>query len=217
MLIKKFAVVLSGCGVYDGSEIHEAVCTLLAIEKAGACYECFAPNVNQYHVINHLTGQVVNQTRNVLEEAARIARGTIKELSRFDPTHFDALIFPGGFGAAKNLSTFAFDGADCLILPEVENAIRNAYNSRIPIGALCIAPTLLAKVLGKGNLTIGNDLDTAAAIEIMGSMHTSTLSGQIISDRENKIVSAPCYMLNTKISTIASEAEKVIAELLSMM
>ena len=113
---KKFAVVLAGCGVYDGSEIHEAVLTLLAIDKAGSSYECFAPDVNQYHVVDHLSGKATKETRNVLTEAARIARGDIKKLSQLDINQFDALVFPGGFGVAKNLSTFAVDGEDCLVM-----------------------------------------------------------------------------------------------------
>lgn len=213
----KFAVILAGCGVYDGSEIHEAVSVLLAIEKAGAEYECFAPDVNQYHVINHLTGKPEKEVRNVLVESARIARGNVKKLNQFKPEDFDALVFPGGFGVAKNLCTFAFDGPDCLVNPEIEVAIINAHNAGLPIGALCISPVLLAKVLGKGMLTIGDDVDTANAIESLGAIHQNSSGSEIIIDSENKIVTSPCYMLNSPISVIARGAENVIATLLQMI
>lgn len=214
---KKFAVVLAGCGVFDGSEIHEAVCVLLAIEKKGAEYECFAPDVNQYHLINHLTGKVEKEVRNVLVESARIARGKVKKLKEFDPENFDALVFPGGFGVAKNLCTFAFDGADCLVNPETEVAIISAHEAGLPIGALCISPVLLAKVLGKGTLTIGDDVNTANAIENLGAIHQNTSGSEIIVDKENKIVTSPCYMLNSPISVIAQGAENVISALLKLM
>jgi enhancing lycopene biosynthesis protein 2 len=213
---KKFAVFLAGCGVYDGSEIHEAVCVLLAIDKSGSEYQCFAPNSAQYHVVNHLTGEVQKESRNVLVESARIARGNIKRLSSFDPADFDALVIPGGFGVAKNLCTFAFDGPDCLVNPETEEAIISAYEAGLPIGALCIAPALIAKVLRKGLMTIGNDESTAQAIESLGAMHQSTSADEIIVDRENKIVTSPCYMLNSPISVIASGAERVITSLLEL-
>jgi enhancing lycopene biosynthesis protein 2 len=214
---KKFAVVLAGCGVYDGSEIHEAVSVLLAIDKVGSVYECFAPDVSQYHVINHLTGKVVNEVRNVLVESARIARGDVKKLSLFDPKNFDAIVFPGGFGVAKNLCTFAFDGIDCLVNPETENAIINAHEAGLPIGALCISPVLIANVLGKAALTIGNDIATATAIENMGAIHQNTSGSEILVDKENKIVTSPCYMLNSSISVIAQGAENVITALLQLM
>jgi enhancing lycopene biosynthesis protein 2 len=214
---KKFAVVLAGCGVYDGSEIHEAVCVLLAIDKIGCEYECFAPDVNQYHVINHLTGKVEKEVRNVLVESARIARGEVKKLKSFDPKDFDAIVFPGGFGVAKNLCTFAIDGADCLVNPETEKAIVKAHKAGIPIGALCISPVLIAKVVGNATLTIGNDIDTATAIENMGSIHQNTSGSEIIIDKENKIVSSPCYMLNSPINVIAQGAENVIIALLELM
>lgn len=214
---KKFAVVLAGCGVFDGSEIHEAVCVLLAIDKKGCEYECFAPDVNQYHVINHLTGKVEKEVRNVMVESARIARGEVKKLTTFDPENFDAIVFPGGFGVAKNLCTFAFDGADCLVNPETEKAIVKANKAGLPIGALCISPVLIAKVVGKATMTIGNDIDTAIAIENMGAIHQNTSGSEIIIDKENKIVTSPCYMLNSPISIIAQGAENVIQALLEMM
>jgi enhancing lycopene biosynthesis protein 2 len=214
---KKIAVVLAGCGVYDGSEIHEAVCVLLAIDKAGAEYECFATDVNQYHVINHLSGNVEKETRNVLVESARIARGEVKSLKAFAPGNYDAIVFPGGFGVAKNLCTFAFDGPDCLVNPEIEKVIRKSHECRLPIGALCISPVLIAKVLGNATLTIGNDVDTANAIENLGATHQNTSDSEIVVDKENKIVTTPCYMLNSPISVIAQGAENVIKALIELM
>jgi enhancing lycopene biosynthesis protein 2 len=217
MKYKKFAVILAGCGVFDGSEIHEAVCVLLAIEKSGSEYECFAPDVNQYHVINHLTGKAEKEVRNVLIESARIARGKVNKLKEFNPKNFDAIVFPGGFGVAKNLCTFAFDGPDCLVNPETESVIIKAHEAGLPIGAVCISPVILAKVLGKGTLTIGNDVDTANAIENMGAIHQNTSGSEIVVDKENKIVTSPCYMLNSPISVIAQGAENVIVALIELM
>ncbi|GAI95353.1 unnamed protein product, partial [marine sediment metagenome] len=140
---KKFAVVLSGSGVFDGAEIHEATLTLYAIVKNGGTYEIFAPDIPQHHVVNHITGEEMNETRNVLIEAARIARGKIKPLSEFNEKDFDAIIFPGGFGAAKNLSSFAFDGVNCSVNKDVENSIKQMADAKKPIGALCISPVIL--------------------------------------------------------------------------
>jgi enhancing lycopene biosynthesis protein 2 len=214
---KKFAVVLAGCGVYDGAEIHEAVLTLLAIDKAGSTYECFAPDVNQYHVVDHLNGKATKETRNVLTEAARIARGNIKKLSQLEINQFDALVFPGGFGVAKNLSTFAVDGEDCLVNPDIEKLIVAAHQAKLPIGAMCIAPVVLAKVLGTGTLTIGNDAETASTLENMGATHLSTNGDEIVVDNENKIVTTPCYMLNSPISVVAKGTKKLIKALLQFM
>jgi len=150
---KKFAVVLSGCGVLDGSEIHEAVMTLYAITLSGSSYEIFAPDVNQHHVVNHLNGSEVDQTRNVLVESARIARGKIKPLGDFSSDVFDAIIFPGGFGVAKNLSSWAFDGAGCSVNADVANAVRSMHRLHKPIGALCIAPVVIARILGGVTVT----------------------------------------------------------------
>jgi enhancing lycopene biosynthesis protein 2 len=214
---KKFAVILAGCGVYDCSEIQEAVCVLLAIDKIGSEYQCFAPDIAQYHVINHLTGEVEKEKRNVLVESSRIARGNIKKIALFDPSDFDVLIVPGGFGVAKNLCTFAIDGPDCLVNPDIEKAILKAHDLGLPIGALCIAPALLAKVLGKGIVTIGNDMGTAEAIEAMGAQHQVTSGDEIVVDEENKIVTSPCYMLDSPISVIASGAEKVVRALIALL
>ena len=211
------AVVLAGCGVFDGAEIHEAVMTLYAIEKAGGTYQLFAPNVMQHHVINHLTGEVSEETRNVLTEAARIARGKIRALTEYRAADFDALIFPGGFGVAKNLCTYAFDGTDCQVDRVAESAIRETHSAGKPIGALCISPVLIAKVLGNVAVTIGNDAATAADIKSMGAVHEIRRHGEVTVDRKNRIVTSPCYMLNSRLSDIAADADaaiKAIGELI---
>lgn len=214
--MKKIAVVLAGCGVYDGSEIHEATLTMLAIAQQGASYQCFAPNINQAHVVNHLTGEEMKENRNVLVEAARIARGDIKELAEYSPEDYDGIIFPGGFGAAKNLCTFAFDGPDCSVNPEVENAIRSTVVAEKPVGALCISPAIIAKVLVDVEVTIGQDKGTADAIEAMGATHTTTNHGEIVVDEKYKVITTPCYMLDATISQIADGANNVVAKLLEM-
>lgn len=214
---KKFAVVLAGCGVYDGAEIQEAVLTLLAIDKLGGTYQCFAPNMPQYHVINHLNGESMDESRNVLIEAARIARGNILPLTAFHPADFDALVFPGGFGVAKNLCTFAIEGTECTVHPDVESALKNAAGANLPVGALCIAPALIARVLGKGNLTIGTDDATANALEKMGASHQQAIDADVVIDMENKIITSPCYMLDTNIAVVAEGAENVIRGLYDLM
>jgi enhancing lycopene biosynthesis protein 2 len=214
----KFAVVLSGCGVYDGSEIHEAVLTLLAIDRQGGVYQCFAPDRAQMHVVNHLTGDVAGESRNVLVESARIARGQIKALTEFKPADFDALVFPGGFGAAKNLCTFAVDGPDCSVDPATEDAVKAMAAAGKPIGALCIAPALMARVLGGGvDVTIGDDAGTAQAVEKMGGRHKIAGHGQVVVDTGRKLATSPCYMLEASISQIAEGAENTVRALLTLM
>ena len=213
----KFAVVLSGCGVYDGSEIHEAVLTLLAIDRHGGSYQCFAPDVDQLHVINHAVGAPSDEHRNVLVESARIARGAILPLSQYKPADYDALVFPGGFGAAKNLCTFAVDGPNCSVNPDAENAVTATHAAKKPIVALCIAPALIAKVLGKVEVTIGNDQATAEALSAMGASHTERSHGEICVDTANKIVTSPCYMLNATVSQIADGANAAIAQAIKLM
>ncbi|MBF0561674.1 MAG: isoprenoid biosynthesis glyoxalase ElbB [Alphaproteobacteria bacterium] len=212
----RIAVGLSGCGVYDGSEIHEAVLTLLAIDRNGASYQCFAPDIPQVQVVNHLTGKASQETRNVLVESARIARGSIKDLREYRAADFDGLIFPGGFGAAKNLSSFAFDGSDCTVNDAVAHAIRDTKAAGKPIGALCIAPAVVAKVLGRVDLTIGSDPGTAAALEAMGAHHRKAGHGEVVVDRAAKVVTTPCYMLDSTISQIAQGAEAVVKALLTL-
>ena len=215
--MKKIAVVLAGNGVFDGAEIHEATLTLLSIANNGAEYQCFAPDINQAHVINHITGEEMPETRNVLIEAARIARGNIKSLAEYKAKDFDAIIFPGGFGVAKNLCTFAFDGANCSVNPEVEAAIRNTVVAEKPIGALCISPALIAKVLGDVEVTIGQDEETANAIETLGATHIKTTHGEIVVDEKYKIITTPCYMLDATITQIATGTENAVKKLLEIM
>ena len=220
-MAKKIGVILSGCGVYDGSEIHEAVITLLAIDRAGAEAICMAPDIEQMHVVNHLAGAPAEgETRNVLIESARIARGNIKSLSDVSVSDFDALILPGGFGAAKNLCDFAVKGADCEVNPEVARLVKATVEGHKPLAAVCIAPALLAKVLGPINspaLTIGTDEGTASAITAMGAKHVNCPVREAIVDRENKIVSSPAYMLAGSISEAADGIEKTVKELISMI
>lgn len=213
----RFAVVLSGCGVYDGAEIHEAVLTLLAIDRAGGTYQCFAPDIAQMHVVNHLTGQETGESRNVLVEAARIARGAIKPLSEFQAGDFDAIVFPGGFGAAKNLCSFAIAGPDCTVDADVERAITDMRAASKPIGALCISPAILARVLGGVELTIGTDGGTAAALEKMGAHHVDRSHGEIAVDAAAKVVTTPCYMLDASIGQIADGAQAVVNKLIELV
>jgi len=208
--MKKIAVVLAGCGVFDGAEIHEATLTLLAIQKQGAEYTLFAPNIPQHHVVNHLTGKEMNETRNVLVEAARIARGKISSLNTFNARDFDALIFPGGFGVAKNLCTWAFDGPDCSVNADVEKAIKDMVSLQKPIGALCISPVLLARLLGNVEITIGADKNDADAVEKTGAKHINTIHGQVIRDPHQAIFTTPCYMLDANIVQIAEGAENIV-------
>lgn len=215
--MKKIAVVLAGNGVYDGAEIHEATLTLLAIARNGAKYQCFAPDVEQAHVINHLTGEEMPEKRNVLVEAARIARGDIKPLSEYSAEDYDAIIFPGGFGAAKNLSTYAFDGADLKVIDEVEKVVLDTVAEKKPIGALCISPVIIAKVLENVKVTIGQDESTLQAIQKLGAIHEITGHGQIVVDEKYKVVTTPCYMLDATIDQIADGAEKAVKKILEMI
>lgn len=214
---KKFAVVLSGSGVYDGAEIHEATLTMLAIMKQGGAYQCFAPDIPQHHVINHLTGEEMDETRNVLIESARIARGDIKPLNEFDGKAFDALIFPGGFGAAKNLSSVAFEGANASVNPEVEHAVKQMAELKKPIGALCISPAFIAKILKDVSVTIGQDKGTAEAIEAMGAKHVETNHGDVVFDEEKLVFTTPCYMLDATITDIDDGANNVVEAMMEVM
>lgn len=214
---KRFAVILAGCGVYDGTEIHEATLTLLAIAKAGCSYECFAPDKEQSQVINHITGKQMNEERNVLVESARITRGKIKPLNLYEPENFDAVIFPGGFGVAKNLCTLAFEGSECSVDPEVELAVIASVEAKIPIGALCVAPVLIAKILPGADVTIGKDPETVKIIEDMGGTHHETNHAEVIIDEKYKLVTSPCYMLDAHILQIAEGTQNVVDELINLM
>jgi len=215
--MKKFAVVLSGCGVFDGAEIHEATLTLLAIAQQGASYEIFAPDISQHHVVNHYTHQEMPEKRNVLVESARIARGKIKPLSQFRPADFDAIIFPGGFGAAKNLSTVAFDGANAKVNADVDTAVKAMHKAGKPIGALCIAPAVIARILGNVEVTIGNDPGTAATIEKMGGKHIRATHGEVVVDKKNKVFTTPCYMLDANIVQILDGATNIVRNIMKDM
>jgi enhancing lycopene biosynthesis protein 2 len=215
--MKKFAVVLAGCGVYDGAEIHEAVLTLLAIDKSGASYQCFAPDVLQHHVLNHITGMEMHEKRNVMVESARIARGNIKALSALKAADYDALIFPGGFGAAKNLCDWAFKGDNCIVNPDVETAIKAMFEAGKPIGAMCIAPVILAKLFKGTILTTGQDPASGSFIEKMGNKSIQTNHGEVIIDRVRKLYTTPCYMLDASISQIADGTENIVREMMKAM
>ena len=215
--MKKFAIVLAGCGVFDGAEIHEATLTMLAIKKLGADYEIFAPDVFQHHVINHMTGKEMPEKRNVLVESARIARGNIKSLSHFRADAFDAILLPGGFGVAKNLCTWAFEGDNCRVNPEVEKALKEMYAAGKPIGALCIAPIILGKLFPGTNITTGDDDASAGFIKKMGSDYTKATHGEVITDKSRKIFTAPCYMLDADIVQIAEGTENIVREMLKVI
>lgn len=212
--MKKFAVVLAGCGVYDGAEIHEATLSLLAIHQLGAEYQCFAPDIDQHHVINHLTGKEMPEKRNVLVESARIARGNIKALSEFDAQNFDAILFPGGFGAAKNLSSVAFDGPNANVNEQVEAAVKSMHARRKPIGAMCIAPVFVAKILKNVSVTIGSDAGTVEAIETIGAQHIQTSHGEVAFDAKNLVFTTPCYMLEASIGDVWDGAHNLVDTML---
>lgn len=216
----KVAVILSGCGFYDGAEISEAVITLLELDKAGAEVQCFAPDIEQEHVVNHLDGQISSyRERSVIEEAARIARGDIVPLSDAKVSDFDALIIPGGFGVAKNLCSFAFDGASCAVDGEVERLILDMYHAKKPIGAICISPALVAKVLSVENIpvkvTIGNDKNTAQAIRDCGAIHEDCHVDDIVVDEDNLVITTPAYMYEaTTIAKVNQGITKLVKTVL---
>lgn len=217
----KIGVILSGCGVYDGSEIYETTISLLALDRAGAETVIMAPNIDQ-QVVNHLTGETVDgATRNVLEESARIARGNITDIAKVRAEDVDALFLPGGFGAAKNLCDFAFKGPDCEVNPDVARLIKATVAAGKPLVAICIAPALLAKVLGKElpgvKLTIGTDEDTADAVNSMGASHTSCPVNEFVIDEKNRIITSPAYMLAGRISEAAEGIEKSVDALMKML
>jgi len=221
-MAKRIGVILSGCGVYDGSEIHEAVITLLAIDRAGAEAVCMAPDIPQMHVINHLVGEpAAGESRNVLVESARIARGNIKDIATVQVAEIDALILPGGFGAAKNLSDFAVAGPDCTVNGEVARLIKEMHAAKKPIAGICIAPAVLSKVLGDEKiahrLTIGTDEGTAEALNKMGTDHIQCPVREFVIDRENMLISSPAYMLAGNISEAADGIEKTVQALIGLI
>jgi enhancing lycopene biosynthesis protein 2 len=218
--MKKVAVILSGCGVFDGTEIHEACAALLALHRAGAAAIACAPAGPQMHVIDHAAGQPDEaDTRDMLPEAARLARGDIQALTQVDPVGVDAVLIPGGFGAAKNLCTFAVDGDQCTVHPEVETFLRSAHDAGKPIGAMCIAPVILARVFGpdlKLSLTIGNDPETAAKITAMGAHHVDCAVSESLVDTRNNFVTTPAYMLAGNIGEVFDGAGGFVDKLLAL-
>ena len=217
--MKKIGVVLSGCGVYDGSEIHEAVLTLLAIDRQGCEAVCMAPDID-LSVINHLTTQETGDKRNVLVESARIARGHIRDIKEVSASDLDAIIFPGGFGAAKNLCNFAAKGAAAYVNPEVVRLLKEMATAGKPIGAVCIAPVVIAAVLGREYspvLTIGTDAGTAAEIDKTGAKHQNCPVTEFVVDRKNKLVTSPAYMLATRISEVADGIDKCVGEVVKLI
>ena len=211
--MNKVAVVLSGCGVFDGAEIHESVLTLLAIDQAGASYDCFAPDINQAHVIDHVAGKPVEEaSRNVLQESARIARGEIKALSELDPAAYQAIILPGGFGAAKNLCNFAFDAENLTVNEELEAKLLKAHELGKTLAFACIAPAVAAKLFGPQGIkfTIGTDAGTAQALEKWGGSHVDCPVEDIVVDDNLNIVTTPAYMLAQRISEANAGLSKMV-------
>ncbi|MEJ5057386.1 MULTISPECIES: isoprenoid biosynthesis glyoxalase ElbB [unclassified Pseudomonas] len=214
---KKVAVILSGCGVYDGAEVYESVITLLRLDQRGAQVQCFAPNIAQLHVINHLTGEEMPESRNVLVESARIARGEVKDIREADAEEFDALIVPGGFGSAKNLSNFAVEGTGCTVQPDVLALTEAFAEAGKPVGLICISPALAAKIYGPGvTCTIGNDAETSAALNKMGATHKECAVSDIVEDKARKLVTTPAYMLAQSISEAASGINKLVDRVLEL-
>lgn len=217
----KIGVLLSGCGVNDGSEIHETVITMLALDRADVETHLMAPNIDQMHVINHYTGQEMDEFRNVLVESARIARGDIKDMAEVTGGNLDALIIPGGFGVAKNLSDYAMSGAECSINPDVYRLVSEMVLLKKPIGAICIAPAMMAKILAEQNqsatMTIGKDETTAKDIQAMGSTHKECPVEEMVIDEENNIVTTPAYMDAKNISEAAEGIEKLVEQIILMV
>lgn len=214
----RFGVILSGCGVFDGSEVHEAVACLWAIDKHGGTYRCLAPR-REFEVVDHLTKKPSGRTRDVLAESARIARGEITDIAEANGADFDAIVLPGGFGAAKNLCTFAVDGPNCNVDPEVSRFLREAHEAGRPIGFACIAPAVAAKVFGgtlAPTLTIGHDKGTAAGLEKLGARHVDRNVEDIAIDEENRIVSTPCYMEAKRIGQVFTGCDKMVGALVKM-
>ena len=218
--MKPIGVVLAGCGYLDGAEIYESVLTLLNLDRMGATYQCLAPDLPQMHVVNHLTGQPTGEARGVLVEAARIARGKIAPLDLSWVDQLDAVIFPGGFGAAKNFCDFAVKGEGCTIQPVVESFMRAMVEARKPVGAICISPVVLARALkGSGvraTLTLGALSGASAAAEAFGAIHHVCDVDDCVVDHEHLIVTTPAYMYGARISEVERGIEKLVKQILHM-
>ena len=212
---RKLAIILSGCGVFDGSEIHEATLVMLRLDEAGIAYQCMAPNVEQMHVINHLNGEPMAETRNVLIESARLCRGDIVDLAEADPADYAAVILPGGFGAAKNLCNFAVAGTAMEVNQDVARFVAAMHAKRKPIGLICIAPAMAPRLIGNGvECTIGRDDDpAAAAIRNMGGMHRTCAVDRFTIDERTNLLSTPAYMLAGRISDAASGITQLVTEI----
>ncbi len=214
----RVAVVLSGCGYLDGAEIQESVVTLLALDRAGAEVECLAPDKPQLDVVDHRAGRPIEgESRNVLTEAARIARGEIRDVAEARAADYDAVVLPGGFGAAKNLSSFAEEGAECSVDAGVERLLRDAHAAGTPIGMICIAPAIAARLFPGVDLTIGSDPGTAEALEKMGAHHKACLVEDFVCDERAKLVSCPAYMLGPGIKDVAAGIERLVQEVLRLV
>lgn len=216
--MKKIAVVLSGCGVFDGSEIHEATLTLLHICKNGAGYQCAAPDASQFKVVDHATKSEAREKRNIMSESARIARGSVVKIQQINPKDYAALIFPGGHGAALNLCSFGVEGANMKVDPEIVKLILSFHSAKKPIGAICIAPMIVAKALAqvKVNVTIGNDAGTASIINGWGAQHTNCKPDEICFDTKNLVVTTPAYMTAANIAEVDAGIEKLVKKILSL-
>lgn len=214
-------VLLSGCGFMDGAEIHESVLTLLALDQRGATPVCCAPDIKQAAVVDHLTKTPSSETRNVLHESARIARGDIRDVATVQAAQLDALIIPGGFGAAKNLSTFAEQGPACTVHREVERLVGECLAAHKPVGAICIAPATLARIAGQrktnARVTIGSDAGTAKAITAMGCTHENQPVTEICVDAEHKIVTTPAYMLGPGPAAVYEGIRKLVDKVLALI
>ena len=225
----KIGILLSGCGVYDGAEIQESILAMLAVAETGNEYQCISVNKNQHHVVNHLTGEDMKEERNMMVESARIARGDVKEISEITPANIDALIIPGGFGSAKNFSDWAFNGPEGTILPEVKLLLVNLINAGKPIAALCVSPILIAKALEDSNihpnLTLGNTKDKSpyeidgfhAGVQKTGSKTEERALKEVLIDKENKIITAPCYMMDANIVEIRDNIKLAVEELVKLV
>jgi len=214
----RFAVVLSGCGRADGTEIHEAVSALLSIDENGCTYQCYAPNIEQAAVINNLTSQKTEEHRNVLVESARIARGNIKPLSELDVSDFDCFVFPGGLGAITNWCDFAVSGINCKVENSITRVLEEAYKQKKVIGAMCIAPVTIAKVLGKYGITvtIGEDKTVAEAIAKTGAKHEKTKVNEACIDKTHRVVTTPAYMLAKSIKEVYAGAEAMVKAMIDL-
>ena len=219
--MKKVGLLLSGCGFNDGSEIHESVISMLALDRAGVETVIMAPNIDQMHVVNHYTGQEMDEFRNVLVESSRIARGNIKDMAEVTGNDLDALIIPGGFGVAKNLSDYAMAGPDCSVNPDVYRLVSEIYLLKKPIGAICIAPVMMARIFGEqdvsAEMTIGSDELTSKDINTMGSKHIKCLVSEMIIDEDKKLVTTPAYMEAQSIKAAAEGIEKLVKQVLLMI